>query len=81
MGAWDLERKRKKGGKTGENHDRRLQSESAMYSASVEDKATVFCAFVVHDIRPPANLIKKPEVDHHVLTSEAQSESVHALSP
>jgi len=59
----------------------RLQSESAMYSASVEDKATVFCAFVVHDTRPPANLMKKPEVDRRVFTSEAQSESVHALSP
>jgi len=52
-----------------------------MYSALVEDKATVFCAFVVHDIRPPANLTKKPEVDRHVFMSEAQSESVHALSP
>jgi len=52
-----------------------------MYSALVEDKATVFCAFVVHDIRPPASLIKKPEVDYRVFTSEAQSESVHALRP
>ena len=59
----------------------RLQSESAMYSASVEDKATVFCAFVVYDIRPPASLMKKPEVDRCVFTLEAQSESVHTLSP
>ena len=52
-----------------------------MYLASVEDKAMVFCAFVVHDIKPPASLIKEPEVDHRVFMSEAQSESVHALSP
>jgi len=52
-----------------------------MYSASVEDKATVFCAFVVQEIRPPASLTKYPEVECQVFTSEAQSESVHALSP
>jgi len=34
-----------------------------MYSASVEDKATVFCAFVVQEIRPPASLMKYPEVE------------------
>ena len=96
-GRLGFRKKKKGRGKTGENHDMRLypsspirvciqttwqlQSESAMYSASVEDKAMVFCAFVVHDMRPPANLTKKPEVDRRVFTSEAQSESVHALSP
>jgi len=44
-----------------------------MYSAWVEDKATVFCAFVVHDIRPPANLIKKPEVDRRVTNADKHS--------
>src|SRR5712691_555422 len=59
----------------------RLQSESAMYSASVDDSATVFCAFEVQLVRPPAILTKYPVWERRVSESDAQSESVQALRP
>ena len=59
----------------------RLQSESAMYSASVEESAIVFCALDVHEIAPPASFRKNPVCDRRLAGSEAQSESVHAMRP
>src|SRR6266436_5880168 len=59
----------------------RLQSESAIYSASVEESATVFCARDVQLMRPFASLTKYPVCDKRVVPSDAQSESQHAWSP
>ena len=42
----------------------RLQSDKAIYSASVLDKATVFCAQDCHENEAPANWKKYPVWDH-----------------
>ena len=59
----------------------RLQSESAMYSASVLDRVMDFCAWELYENIPPANLKKYPVCDRRVEGSDAQSESVHAIIP
>ena len=43
----------------------RQQSERAMYSASVEDSATVFCNREVQEIAPPASLKKNSVYEWH----------------
>src|SRR5277367_1549765 len=59
----------------------RLQSDKAIYSASVLDKATVFCARDCHEKMAPAIIKKKPVCDRRLILSEAQSESVKAIKP
>jgi hypothetical protein len=58
-----------------------LQSDSAMYSASVLDKATVFCARDCHEKAAPAIMKKKSVCEHRLILSDAQSESVKAINP
>ena len=56
------------------------QSDAAMYSASVDDRAINFCA---HDCQlnvPFANFKKYPVCEHLLFGSDAQSESVHAVN-
>src|ERR1700735_410578 len=58
-----------------------LQSDSAMYSASVDERAIVFWAQDVQEMGPPANLRKNPVWERQLLVSAAQSESVVADRP
>src|SRR5271170_7216175 len=58
-----------------------LQSDNAMYSASVLDRATVFCAHDCHETTAPASWKKKPVCDQRLILSAAQSESVKAINP
>ena len=57
------------------------QSDKAMYSASVEDSATVFCACDRHLKIPLANWKKLPVTDQRLIVSAAQSESMNAIIP
>ena len=59
----------------------RLQLDKAIYSALVDDKATVFCARDCHEKMQLANLKKYLVVDLHLMGSLAQSESIKAISP
>ena len=52
-----------------------------MYSASVDESATVFCAHDVQLMAPPANFRKYPVWDRLLLESDAQLELVHAMRP
>ena len=53
----------------------------AIYSASVEDKATVFCFLLTQDTAPPASNIANPVTDLHDILSPAQSASANAINP
>ena len=59
----------------------RLQSDKAIYSASVLDKATVFCARDCHANEAPASWKKYPVWDCQLILLEAQSESVNTIRP
>ena len=59
----------------------RLQSDKAIYSASVLDKAMVFCARDCHENKALANWKKYSVWDRQLILSEAQSESVKAIRP
>jgi len=52
-----------------------------MYSASVDERAIVFCVRDVQAMRPPASFRKNPVWDRHPSGLLAQLESVHAESP
>jgi hypothetical protein len=52
-----------------------------MYSASVDERAMVFCAHDVHEMSPPAILTKNPVWERLLFMLDAQSESVHAEIP
>src|SRR6201999_162747 len=56
-------------------------SDSAMYSASVDDNATVFCARDCQHIIVFASLIMYPVTERRLISSDAQSESVYAIKP
>src|ERR1700760_584899 len=56
-------------------------SDNAMYSDSVEDKATVFCFLEVQLTGAPANFIRYPVTDFRVSLHSAQSASVYANRP
>ena len=58
----------------------RLQSDNAIYLASVLDSATVFCARDCHAKAAPAIIKKKPVWDLQLILSDAQSESVKAIN-
>ncbi len=53
----------------------------AIYSASVEESAIVFCVREVHKKIPFANFKKKPICERRVFGSDGQSESVPAIKP
>ena len=55
------------------------QSHKAIYSASVDDKAMVFCAQDCQEIEAPANWKKQPVCDLRLILSEAQTESQKAI--
>src|SRR5271170_6147 len=59
----------------------RLQSDNAMYSASVLDRATVFCACDCQETTALASWKKKLVCDQRLILSAAQSESVKAINP
>jgi hypothetical protein len=52
-----------------------------MYSASVEDKATVFCFLETQLTGAPANFIKYPVMDLPVDFQVPQSESAYPINP
>lgn len=54
---------------------------SARYSTSVDDRATVYCFLVCHDIMFPCRYMANPMVDLRVIGQEAQSESENASIP
>ena len=55
------------------------QAVKAIYSASIEESATVHCFGVVQDMDPPVNKKQKPMVGCQVSVSAAQSESLYFL--
>src|SRR5258707_1895522 len=52
-----------------------------MYSASVEDNATVFCFLETQLTAPPASFIMFPVTDFLLMGSLAQSASAYAINP
>ena len=50
---------------------------AAMYSALVEDNATVACFLFLHVMAPPAKVKTNPDVDRDVSLSPSQSAFVH----
>ena len=58
-----------------------LQSESAIYPASVDDNATVFWLHDCQAIIPLASLKKYSVMDWRLMESAAQSESVYTNKP
>ena len=56
------------------------QAVRAIYSASVEESATVHCFHVVQDMDPPVKKKQKPVVEHQISVSAAQSELLYPIS-
>src|SRR6476620_5621092 len=57
----------------------RIASDRAMYSASVEEHATIFCNALLHEIAHPDIMTVYPVVDFLVSLSPAQSLSENAV--
>ena len=53
---------------------------AALYSASVDERATVGCFLLSQDITPEASMKQYPVVDRLLSLSPAQSESQNPLS-
>ena len=58
-----------------------IQSDKAIYLASVLDRATVFCARDCQRNMALAIMKKKPVWDLRLILSDAQSESMKAIKP
>ena len=59
----------------------RQVSDRAIYLASVDERATVFCRCDTQKTVPAASFIKYSVVDCHLMGSKVQSESEKAIGP
>src|SRR6267142_2077622 len=58
-----------------------MVSDKLIYSASVDDRAMVFCFLETQLTGPPANFIRYPVTDFLPFTSEPQSASAYPINP